>query len=71
MTFREIIKYRDRVAGIEQFFRANRPDITGAAGDKYGHADSLENFSAGESSKKEKAAVRMQTQQRLEKKAQV
>ena len=54
MAFREVVINRDLMAGVEQFFRANRADITGAAGDKNVHADSVKNFRAGESSKAKK-----------------
>jgi hypothetical protein len=43
------------MAGIEKFFRADGSDITGTAGDKDVHGDSVENSHAGESSK---AAIR-------------
>jgi hypothetical protein len=38
--------------GVEQFFSANGADITGAAGDKNVHADSVTNFRASERSKR-------------------
>ena len=41
VAFREVVKHRDRVAGVEEFFRADGTDITGAAGDKDVHAGIL------------------------------
>ena len=50
MSFRKVVIDRDLMPGIEKFLRANGADITGAAGDKDVHTDSVENISAGESS---------------------
>ena len=52
VAFREIVIDRNLMPGIEQLFRANRPDITGAAGDKDVHKASVENIRPGESSKR-------------------
>ena len=56
MAFREVVINRYLMSGVEEFFRANGSDITGAAGDKNIHADSVENFRAGESSKRKNPA---------------
>jgi hypothetical protein len=36
------------MSGIEEFLRANGPDITGTAGDKNVHGSSIKYFRAGE-----------------------
>ena len=37
VAFGEVVVNRDLVPRVEQFFRANGPDITGAAGDENVH----------------------------------
>ena len=66
MAFGEIVINRDLMPRVEQFFRANRADVARAAGDKYIHADSLENFGGGESSKKKKPPSQPAARQRPE-----
>ena len=46
MTFGEIIINRDLMAGVEEFFHADGTDITGTAGDKDVHGDSVEIISS-------------------------
>ena len=41
MAFGEVVVNRDLMAGVEQFFRADRADVTRAAGDKNVHAIGL------------------------------
>jgi hypothetical protein len=57
MAFREVVENRDRVAGIEQFFRANGTNVARTASDKNIHADSLGKFHADESSKEKKPII--------------
>jgi hypothetical protein len=51
VAFREVVINRDLMAGVEEFFRANRTDMTGAAGDKNIHTASVISYARGKSSK--------------------
>jgi hypothetical protein len=52
MAFGEVIIDRDVMIGVEQFFRANRPDVARAARDKYFHAVKICGFGVSEPSAK-------------------
>jgi hypothetical protein len=57
MAFGEIVIDRDVVSGVEQFLRANGPDVSGATGDKNVHAPTMKGVRARSKSKME--SVRM------------
>jgi hypothetical protein len=52
MAFCEIVIDRDLMSRVEQFLGANRANISGAAGDKNVHANSIKKIPDRESSKK-------------------
>jgi hypothetical protein len=51
MTFSQVVINRDLMTRIEEFFGADRTDITSAAGDKNVHALIVKDKERGKSSK--------------------